>query len=335
MKKLLLAALLLSLPILLSAQHNWNRPYFEAGGMIGVSNYSGELVNSIVDVKHLHLAGGLFLRYNMNQYLSLRLNGAYGTISGDDANSRDNRNQIRNLHYRSHILDVGVMAEINFMGYNPTGHKKMFSPYAFVGFAVFNYNPRARHFDPNRDGEWVALQPFATEGQGSSAFPNRDPYRLTQLSIPLGLGFKFAVNSHLNIGFEVGFRKTFTDYLDDVALTYPYDAVTGDPLYEGASYSAGQFDDLTEQELMSDRTYEYVVEQQGLDMGGNYMDDDEFQQAYDRAVLDRGGQTQRGDKALDWYLISGLTISYNFVDNGLVKARKRRKRKAGCRSAQF
>lgn len=333
MKKLFLATLLLSLPILLSAQHNWNRPYFEAGGMIGVSNYSGELVNSIVDVKHLHLAGGLFLRYNMNQYLSLRLNGAYGTISGDDENSRDNRNRIRNLHFRSHVLDVGVLAEINFMGYNPTGHKKMFSPYAFVGFAVFNYNPKAQHFDPNRDGEWVALQPYATEGQGSAALPNRDAYSMTQLSIPLGLGFKFAVNSHLNIGFEVGFRKTFTDYLDDVALTYPYDVTTNPvaPLYEGGAYSGGQFGNLTEQELMSDRTYEYLVEQAGGTFGADFPTQD----AYDQAVLERGGQTQRGDKALDWYLISGVTISYNFVDNGLVKARKRRKRKAGCRSAQF
>jgi hypothetical protein len=333
MKKLFFASLLLSLPILLSAQHHWSRPYFEAGGMIGVSNYSGELVNSIVDVKHLHLAGGLFLRYNMNQYLSLRLNGAYGTISGDDANSRDIRNRIRNLHFRSHILDVGVLAEINFMGFNPTGHKKMFSPYAFVGFAVFNYNPKARHFDPNRDGEWVALQPYSTEGQGNAALPNRDPYNMTQLSIPLGLGFKFAVNSHLNIGFEVGFRKTFTDYLDDVALTYPYDVTTNpvSPLYEGGSYSPGQFGDLTEQELMSDRTYEYLVEQAGGTFGADFPTQD----AYDQAVLERGGQTQRGDKALDWYLISGVTISYNFIDNGLVKARKRRKRKAGCRSAQF
>ena len=34
------------------AQHPWARPYFEAGILAGVSSYSGELVNTMVDVKH-------------------------------------------------------------------------------------------------------------------------------------------------------------------------------------------------------------------------------------------------------------------------------------------
>ena len=49
----------------------------------------------------------------------------------------------------------------------------------------------------------------------------------------------------------------------------------------------------------------------------------------------RGGTLVRGDKLNDFYLFTQLTISYNFLDNGLVSFRKRRKKKAGCRSAQF
>ncbi len=331
MKKIALLTALCCLPFLSFAQHNWSRPFFEVGGIIGVSNYSGELVNSIMDIKHMHLAGGVFGRYNLNRYVTFRLQVAYGTLSGNDKDSKELRNQIRNLHFRSHILEVGAFGEFNLMGFNPTGHDRMFSPYVFLGFSVFNFNPKARHFDPNRDGEWVPLQPLNTEGQNSSVFPNRKPYNLTQLSIPLGIGFKFAVHSNLNIGFEIGFRKTFTDYLDDVAQTYPIDRINSTSAYDPNPYRAGEFGGLSQQQLMSDRTYEYIVQQAGGSFGQDFPEND----TYNNYVAERGGEIVRGDKALDWYIITGLTISYNFIDEGLSGTRQRRKRKAGCKSAQF
>ncbi|MFT4973206.1 MAG: hypothetical protein ACI9JY_002413, partial [Saprospiraceae bacterium] len=42
-----------------------------------------------------------------------------------------------------------------------------------------------------------------------------------QFSIPMGIGFNVRVASKMNVGFEVGFRKTFTDHLDDVSGIYP------------------------------------------------------------------------------------------------------------------
>jgi len=333
MKQLSLFFLALSFPFFVQAQHSWARPYFEVGAQLGTSSYSGELVNSMLDTKHLHFAGGIFARYNLNQYLNFRLQASYGNISGNDQDAKELRNQIRNLHFRSHIFEGALMAEINFMGYHTMGHKKLFSPYAFIGLGVFNYNPKAKHFDPNRDDEWVALQPLATEGQGNPNLPNRTAYELTQLSIPMGLGVKFAIHSHLNIGFEIGFRKTFTDYLDDVSLSYPYDVTTNPAtsLYDQTPYDAGQFGNLSEQQLMSDRTYEYLVNQNGGTFGADFP----AQDAYDAAVAERGGQTTRGDKAQDWYLITGVTISYNFIDNGLVGSRKRRRKRQGCKSARF
>ena len=39
----------------------------------------------------------------------------------------------------------------------------------------------------------------------------------------------------------------------------------------------------------------------------------------------------RGDSTdLDWYIISGISVSYNFTDNGLVGSRGRNKRRKGC-----
>jgi hypothetical protein len=43
---------------------------------------------------------------------------------------------------------------------------------------------------------------------------------LTQLSIPLGFGALYALNEDIRVGLELGYRKTFTDYLDDVSGEY-------------------------------------------------------------------------------------------------------------------
>jgi hypothetical protein len=42
-------------------------------------------------------------------------------------------------------------------------------------------------------------------------------YSLTQFAIPIGVGIKYSVAPYVTLGVEFGFRKTFTDYLDDVS----------------------------------------------------------------------------------------------------------------------
>ncbi len=40
------------------------------------------------------------------------------------------------------------------------------------------------------------------------------------LVVPIGVGVKYALNERMNLGFEVVYRYTTTDYLDDVSKTY-------------------------------------------------------------------------------------------------------------------
>ena len=56
------------------------------------------------------------------------------------------------------------------------------------------------------------LQPLGTEGQGTNAYPTVNPINYWQVCVPLGLGFKRAINEHRNVGVEFGWRKLFTDY---------------------------------------------------------------------------------------------------------------------------
>lgn len=85
--------------------------------------------------------------------------------------------------------------------------------YAFVGVGVFYFDPKTTY-----KGTTIRLQPLGTEGQG--LIPSRNRYSLVQLCIPVGIGFKYTIDRTWGVGLELGIRKTFTDYIDDVSTTY-------------------------------------------------------------------------------------------------------------------
>jgi hypothetical protein len=63
---------------------------------------------------------------------------------------------------------------------------------------------------------------------------------------PLGVGVKYNLNPKMNIGFEIVYRFTTTDYIDDVSTTYAGPAAFP-PLPDGQPSLAG---------LLQDRSYE-------------------------------------------------------------------------------
>jgi len=210
----------------------------EFGVMLGASTYQGDLAPSTVlgSFGEMHPALGIFGRYNFGRLAAVKLAFNYAAISGDDSKATEIGRVSRNLSFQSNIFELGLTGEWNILGYEPYGLAETFSPYLFGGVAVFRFNPRAE----NEDG-WVDLQPLGTEGQGLSQYPDRQPYKLTQISIPFGLGVKYALNDTWNIGFEFGARKTFTDYLDDVSTTY----VSDTEILEGSGPEAASFANRT------------------------------------------------------------------------------------------
>lgn len=282
MKYLLFLAMLI--PSMLTGQH------FEAGLLVGGANYRGDLSSnsSTIFLKETNLGAGAFAKYNINHLFAVRLGFNYGVVSGRDSNSGNEDIINRNLDFRSDIYEVGLTGEFNILGYQPYNFAATFSPYLFGGIAFFQFNPQGE-----LNGQLFDLQPLGTEGQGLAAFPERSPYKLSEFAIPFGVGVKYTLTESLNLGFEIGFRKLFTDYLDDVSLTYPGDnAFLSEP---GNEVSA----------QLSNKSLNTVGDVTNL---------------------------ARGDtKSSDWYFILGFTISYNFLDNGLIGGRSRGKGgKTGC-----
>jgi hypothetical protein len=91
----------------------------------------------------------------------------------------------------------------------------MFTPYITIGAGIFNYDPFAY-----LNNVKYALRPLGTEGQGSAAYPEREAYGNVALCFPLGMGVKYNISPSVNFAFEISYRFTTTDYLDDVSTTY-------------------------------------------------------------------------------------------------------------------
>ena len=159
---------------------------------------------------------GFTYKRNFDYYLSLSIGIKHGQIFAIDKNSNDPFKQNRNLSFKSNITDFSLISELNFRPYLSRNEDVFYTPYLYTGISRFIFNPRGM----DSGGTWYNLMPLGTEGQQSGFFPGRPPYKLSGIAIPLGFGYKIKALNFLTLIIEMGFRITFTDYLDDVSTTY-------------------------------------------------------------------------------------------------------------------
>ena len=199
--------LLISLPFSLLSQNL----HVDVFG--GIANYQGDLQGKRLDIKQSKPAVGLGLSYDLSNKLIVRTGFTYGTVMGDDKKNTTAKGVAeRNLNFKSAVAELHLGLEYNLFNLE----ERSFTPYVFAGVAGFHFNPYTKDLAGNK----FFLQPLSTEGQGLAAYPERKEYKLTQFSIPFGGGVKFRLSDDLQVGVEMGLRKLFTDYLDDVSNVY-------------------------------------------------------------------------------------------------------------------
>lgn len=207
MQKFLLIGLLIFTALATRAQ------YSEIGFHGGSSYYIGDL-NPYTHFTHYPKGGGgAYLRANLTDRHAFRFNFLYTALEGHDAVANDEWRRNRNLHFRSEIVEFSVLLEINFLSYEVGDKTRPYTPYVFGGLAYFRMNPKAQFND-----QWVELHPLGTEGQLVDGSENK--YRLGQIAVPFGMGFKWNISGRIAMSIEYGFRKLFTDYVDDVSTVY-------------------------------------------------------------------------------------------------------------------
>lgn len=234
---------------------------FFASAFAGTSNYSGDLQAKRFSFSQSHGAFGIGLLFEVNKKMLIRGDFTFGKISADD---KYGPNKSRNLSFYSNLYEYSIGFEYSLLDL----YRYRVSPYLFTGVSMFDFNP----YTKSKDGNAIMLAELSTEGQGF--LPGVPDYKLRQFSIPFGGGIQWAINDNKRIGIVLGFRKTFTDYLDDVSTNYVDELVLAANRGQKAADIAYRADELP---------------------NGNQ-------------VYPAGG-TQRGSpKNKDWYYFTGVTF---------------------------
>jgi hypothetical protein len=213
----------------------------EFGIGLGAGHYFGDL-NTRAHLNRPKIAASVFFRKNFSNYIAGRITASYARLGYSDVyNSFNEYMYRRNLSFNSNVWELTLQGDFNFFRFMPGEPQYNYTPYVTLGIGAFSYDPFAY-----LNGEKIFLRSLGTEGQGSSLYPDRKQYSTMALSIPFGVGIKYALNDRFNVGFEILYRFTNTDYLDDVSKTYVDPAV----------FPANPDGTPSQALLLSDRSYE-------------------------------------------------------------------------------
>lgn len=287
-KKLVLASFVFAIGMPAEAQYLW-----DVGVHVGGANYLGEMGgvektrrDFIWDMKmsQTSYAVGAFARRKLTRMVSVNAGVMHIRIQGADALSTNRERFGRNLNFRNSLTEVYFRPEVTVFQDNDFGgrgtYKTDFRMFAYIGAAAYIHNPQGQI---NRSGEFYDLQPLNTE---------LADYSLTGLAVPVGLGFHVTKKRRHRIGFDFGWRTTFTDYLDDVSTTY----INPELLKDGPGGLAHQLQDQSSYVYEANPDYPIGPEQYGY--------------------TDEGGESppsnnRRGDPTHnDSYLTTTVTYSY-------------------------
>jgi len=261
------------------------KTYNSVGVHLNAMNYFGDIVPqsdfTSERFKSTRPNLGISFSRRFSPRFGARAAFAWGRITGDDLksaspNEAENLPRYqRNLRFRNDIKELSAVLTVDLFENRGNYLKRPdFSPYAFAGVAVFAHNPKAE----DANGTLVELQPLGTEGQlspnaAANGYP--DTYSKVQISIPFGAGVRYKLDRNWDLGFEIGWRKTFTDYLDDVSSNYVKDPLVDIPTEKGRE--------------MANRS------------GGNPSHGNGQQ---------RGDKTDK-----DWYIVAGFNLTYILPTN--------------------
>ncbi|MBL7873187.1 MAG: outer membrane beta-barrel protein [Cyclobacteriaceae bacterium] len=173
----------------------------EVGFGLGTFNYTGDLVRTY-NLSFSKPAATVFYRSNISKVVSLRTAITAGKIGASDTRKPiDAFSAKRAASFNLFLLEVSPTFEYHFLNWRDDKRRLRFTPYLFAGVAMFGI---------------------------SGVQQKNAEYSNVQMAIPFGGGMKYVLNPKYYIAFEIGIRKTFFDYLDNIS--------DGDPAYKNYQY---------------------------------------------------------------------------------------------------
>lgn len=256
--------------------------YFSLYAGTGWTGYVGDLTNGSPFSEGLsHYNFGIEAR--LYTRVGARIQVAQYKLRGLDANAADSSfNRQRNLSFHSKNFEWQVQGVYYFLKYRGKYHKRRtYEPYIAAGFGKTYFSPKADFTDINDVTETYDLRSIGTE---------TETYGKSTWIIPVNLGVKAALNEFLNLSLDMGYRFTFTGYLDDVYGRY-----------------AGPFDDGSIEASLSNRK-------------------DEVPEINDEAYGALVPGAQRGNGKNDGYFLINLNIEL-YLPQDLLRGKNGKRRK--------
>jgi hypothetical protein len=160
----------------------------EVGFGLGTLTYTGDLVRSY-DFKYSKPAATVFYRSNISTVVSFRAALTAGKI-GASEKPIDILGTRRNASFDLFLFEASTVMEYHFLNWRDSKRFVRFTPYMFAGFGLFGISGNEE---------------------------KQAEYSNIQAAIPFGLGVKYVYNPKWYFSLELGARKTFFDYLDNVS----------------------------------------------------------------------------------------------------------------------
>ncbi len=210
---------------------------------VGGGNGAGKKFIKDINWNQVQAGGSIFANASWHYSFGIRLHASAGRVSGTDAVLKNSsgiaRNRyLRNLQFRTNIAELSVAGEMYPLMLFTNRAVSVLSPYLLAGVGGFYFAPKAWF-----NNRWVDLRSMHTEGEGFIEYPDRNAYGPVTWCVPLGIGIRYDAAGLFNFRFEIVYRFTGTDYLDDVSQHYIDAAVFGRHFSAAQSIEASQLAD--------------------------------------------------------------------------------------------
>lgn len=183
--------------------------------MGGLTAYAGDVnEHTYFDYKVRGAGYGLLLRRHFGPVFAVRLNYLGGTIAGDESHFPEPFWRAeRAFKFSSQFHEGTLLLEWDIFGYrrrNGWRFRKIFGPYVFAGAGYNYFRTTADYNDAYRENPIVPLERILADKQVLPPPPT--------LVLHFGGGFKWDISRYWLLGFELGIRPVFSDYLDGVSI---------------------------------------------------------------------------------------------------------------------
>lgn len=192
---------------------------WSVGLTVGANHLLGDLLkgsqnnNRFLDGASIKPAFGLQVHNQLTHSIGLRARGIISGFSGSDVEYLDSNYQSVQfpgaggvgtkewaVDYESPMYEGALEMTYNFGNISFLNRNKNFHMVATLGVGFFNF-----------DAEVTS--------DSSNSILLRRSGKITELMIPLSIGFKYKINK-IDIGLALDYRKTFTDNVDATVKTY-------------------------------------------------------------------------------------------------------------------